>query len=303
VIGTGKRTGKTALGGHLASLLRARGAEPVLVSMGRGGPAEPHLAGDGERLDLERLREIARSGAHAASDYLEDAVLTGVPAVGTRRCGEGPTGEVFDSNVADGIRLALSLDPDVVVLEGSGASLPPVVTDRSICITRGEEEAFAGLGPLRLMRADLIVLLGGGESPAVAEWARGPVVGCELRPEPVEAIPAGARVAAFTTARPEAAGDIRATLETHGFELVLLSTNLARRKELERDMEAAARARCDVFLTEVKAAAIDTVAERAEREGVQTVLLRNRVVSLAGEADLDAELWRLYEGVAAGVGR
>src|SRR5262245_41494088 len=70
VIGTGKRTGKTAMGGRLAGRLRARGARPVLVSMGRGGPPEPQLAGRGERLDLERLLAIARGGGHAASDYL-----------------------------------------------------------------------------------------------------------------------------------------------------------------------------------------------------------------------------------------
>src|SRR5262249_52064960 len=68
VTGTGKRTGKTALGGHLAALLRTREAAPVVVSMGRGGPPEPQLAGWNERLDVGRLLEIARAGAHAASD-------------------------------------------------------------------------------------------------------------------------------------------------------------------------------------------------------------------------------------------
>ncbi|HEX8075088.1 MAG TPA: hypothetical protein VF545_08905, partial [Thermoleophilaceae bacterium] len=41
VIATGKRTGKTAVAGHWARLLRDRGARPVIVSMGRGGPPEP----------------------------------------------------------------------------------------------------------------------------------------------------------------------------------------------------------------------------------------------------------------------
>ena len=44
VIGTGKRTGKTAVAGHWAALLRERGADPVMVCMGRGGPAEPRSA-------------------------------------------------------------------------------------------------------------------------------------------------------------------------------------------------------------------------------------------------------------------
>lgn len=297
VIGTGKRTGKTALAGHLASLLRARGVEPVIVSMGRGGPAEPQLVRAGERLDRERLLEIARGGAHAASDYLEDAVLTGVTTVGTRRCAEGPAGEVFDSNVADGVRLALSLEPGAVILEGSGASLPPVAADRTVCVTRGGPEALAGLGPLRLMRSDLVVVLGSMD----ARLPHARVIRCELEPEPAEPVPPGARAAVFTTARPEDAERIRTALERKGVQVSLLSTNLARRSELERDMERAARMRCDLFLTELKAAAIDTVAERAERDGVRVDWLRNRVVASAGEPQLDAELWDLFEDVAAPV--
>src|SRR3954462_12995033 len=37
VIATGKRTGKTAVAGHWAALLRDEGADPVIVCMGRGG--------------------------------------------------------------------------------------------------------------------------------------------------------------------------------------------------------------------------------------------------------------------------
>jgi cyclic 2,3-diphosphoglycerate synthase len=297
VIGTGKRTGKTAVAGHLATLLRARGAEPVVVSMGRGGPPEPQLVRAGERLDAERLLEIARSGAHAASDYLEDAALTGAATIGTRRCAEGPAGEVFDSNVADGVRLALSLEPDVVVLEGSGASLPPVASDRTVCVTRGGEEAVAGLGPLRLMRSDLVILLGDTE----ADLPHPRVIRCELEPEPADPVPAGARTAVFTTARPGDADRIQAALARQGIHAVLVSTNLARRKELQRDMEQAARMHCDLFLTELKAAAVDTVAEQAVRHGVRIAWLRNRVSSRAGQPDLDDELWRLFEAVATPV--
>jgi cyclic 2,3-diphosphoglycerate synthase len=295
VIGTGKRTGKTAVAGHLTSLLRERGVEPVVVSMGRGGPSEPQLVRAGERLDAARLLEISRTGAHAASDYLEDAALTGAATVGTRRCGEGPAGEVFDSNVADGVRLALSLDPGAIVLEGSGASLPPVAAHRTVCVTRGGQDALSGLGSLRLMRSDLAIVLGDPDQ----DLPHPRVVRCELDPEPAEPVPPGARVAVFTTARPDDAGRIQAALERKGVEVALLSTNLARRTELERDLEHAAQMRCDLFMTELKAAAVDTVAERAVRDGVPVVWLRNRVISLTGEPDLDDELWRLFEEVAA----
>ena len=72
VIGTGKRTGKTAVAGHWATLLD----DPVIVCMGRGGPPEPRLAEPGA--SLEDLLAIADRGEHAASDYLEDALLAGV---------------------------------------------------------------------------------------------------------------------------------------------------------------------------------------------------------------------------------
>jgi len=293
VIGTGKRTGKTAVAGHCAMLLQQRGVEPVVVSMGRGGPAAPQLVRAGEALDRARLLEISRAGAHAASDYLEDAALTGAATVGTRRCGEGPAGEVFDSNVAEGVRLALSLDPGAVIVEGSGASLPAVAADRTVCVTRGGPEALTGLGPLRLMRSDLVVLL---DEPELG-LPHPRVIRCELEPEPAAPVPPGARAAVFTTARPEGAERIRAALERRDIEVALLSTNLARRAELQRDVERAAGERCEVFLAELKAAAVDTVAERAERDGIAITWLRHRVASLDGEPDLDVELWRLFDEV------
>src|SRR2546423_1235357 len=78
VSGTGKRTGKAAVGGHGAMLLRER--RPLIVAMGRGGPAEPVLASP--ETSLADLLALARAGRHAASDYLEDAVLAGVTTVG-----------------------------------------------------------------------------------------------------------------------------------------------------------------------------------------------------------------------------
>jgi cyclic 2,3-diphosphoglycerate synthetase len=289
VIGTGKRTGKTAVAGHLASLLRERGNEPVIVSMGRGGPPEPQLVRAGEPLDPARLLEIARAGEHAASDYLEDAALTGVATVGTRRCGEGPAGEVYDSNVAEGVRLALSLAPGAVILEGSGRSIPPVAADRTVCVTRGTREELSGLGLLRLARSELVIVLADPE----LEVPHGRVIRCDLEPEPAQPISAGEPVAVFTTARPTDAEGVRAALEQKGVEVALLSTNLARRDALARDLEQAERKRCTVLLTELKAAAVDTVAEHAARAGLPLVLLRNRVVPLPGEPDLDAELLRL----------
>ncbi|HEX6458232.1 MAG TPA: hypothetical protein VF032_04875 [Thermoleophilaceae bacterium] len=278
VIGTGKRTGKTAVAGHWAGLLRARGVAPVIVSMGRGGPAEPQVAQAGT--SLADLRAIAMNGRHAASDYLEDAVLAGVPTVGCRRVGGGLAGEPFESNVPDGARLAASLEPDVLIFEGSGSCIPPLEADATVCVV-GREADLSGLGIYPLLRSRLALLMGDhdyGDLPC-------PSLRCTLVTEPVEVPHPDARVALFTTGATYA----------DSVEPVVASTALARRSELDRELDRAAAERCDVYLVELKAAAIDTVAVRAEREGARLVFLRNRPVAI--DTDLDAELLELHNRV------
>jgi L-alanine-DL-glutamate epimerase-like enolase superfamily enzyme len=73
VIGTGKRTGKTAVAGEAARSAARAGLSPVVVAMGRGGPPEPQVAEPGA-VTLERLLTLVEEGQHAASDYLEDAL-------------------------------------------------------------------------------------------------------------------------------------------------------------------------------------------------------------------------------------
>ena len=82
-----------------------------------------------------------------------------------------------------------------------------------------------------------------------------------------------------------AAGDV--PTDDLGAEVVLASANLANRELLRLDLERAADA--DVFVVEVKAAAIDVVAEEAERRGVEVVLAANDVVP-SGDVDLDAAI-------------
>lgn len=284
VIATGKRTGKTAVAGHWARLLKEDGGRPVIVSMGRGGPPEPQLAPAGT--GLEELLRIAGEGRHAASDYLEDAVLAGVDSIGCRRIGGGLAGEPYESNVADGAALAASQDPTALVFEGSGSCIPPVVVDRTVCIVGDADAALRDLGPYRLMRADLALLMPGADSPSVAAnvaaIAPARLGRCELRPEPAEPLPDGARAALFTTGAEEC----------EGVDPVVVSTNLARRSLLDADLARAREEGCDLYLTELKAAAIDTVAVHAGQAGAQVAFVRNRPVGL--DLDLDAELLRLH---------
>jgi cyclic 2,3-diphosphoglycerate synthase len=276
VIGTGKRTGKTAVAGHWAGLLRDSGTSPVIVSMGRGGPAEPQLAD--AHTGLAELLAIAAEGRHAASDYLEDAVLAGVPTIGCRRVGGGLVGEPYVSNVAEGARLAVAQDPDAIILEGSGSCIPPVEVDATVCVV-GRGADIDGIARYHLLRSRLALVM--DDRPALDLPC--PALHCTLVTEPVEPPPAGARVALFTTGAPS----------SDGVHPLVTSTALARRSELEHDLERAVAERCDVFLVELKAAAIDTVAIRAQREGARVIFLRNRPTALDG--DLDAELLRLHD--------
>jgi cyclic 2,3-diphosphoglycerate synthase len=285
VIGTGKRIGKTALTGQLARVL-SRHRDVVVVAMGRGGPAEPELIEAAPT--LESLLELSRSGRHAASDHLETAALAGVRTIGCRRCGGGLAGQVATSNVAEGARLAEELAPDLVVFDGSGAAIPPIAADRRILVTSEAQDVRAGLNAYRVLVSDLVVAIGVDDEQvaAIAELKDVPVVRCELRLEPVE--PLDGRVAVFA-AGPAATDHLEA-------EVVAFSANLADRASLRNDL---ASVDAETYVIEIKAAAIDVVAEAALERGARVVFARNDVVSLPREPDLDSQLVALADAAVA----
>jgi cyclic 2,3-diphosphoglycerate synthetase len=264
VIGLGKRIGKTAVAGHVARVL-ARDRRVVVVAMGRGGPAEPELVEAPPALD--DLLALSRSGRHAASDHLEAAALAGVPAVGCRRAGGGLAGAPFHSNVLDGARLAAQLGPDLLVFDGSGAALPPVDVDARILVTNANHDPRAGLNAYRVLVADLVVDTGGADRKAIGSISDVPVVTSELRLRPAEPL-RGRRTAVFTTGSAPT-GELDA-------EIVHVSRNLARRDALREELE---RVDAEVYLVELKAAAVDVVAEAALARGADVVLAANDVVS------------------------
>ena len=263
VTGTGKRVGKTAVTGHVARLL-ARDRDVVVVSMGRGGPREPEVAL--VQPTLESLLDLSRAGHHAASDYLETAALTGLVTIGCRRAGGGLAGAVTISNVAEGAALAAERDPDVVVFDGSGAAIPPVETDARILVSGRGHDPTAYLNPYRVLVSDLVVLVGGGDVGAIREVKDVPVLTADLRLRPVAPLH-GRRVAVFTTGP--------AVTDALDADVVSVSRNLANRAQLSEDL---ARTDADVYLVEIKAAAIDLVAEAAVKRGVEVVFAENEVL-------------------------
>ena len=269
--------------------------------MGRGGPPEPEV--EEANPTVERLLELSRDGRHAASDYLEDAALGGVDAIGCRRCGGGLAGQVGVSNVADGARLALEREPNLVIFEGSGAAFPPIATRRRILIANSsiEPELLTGyLNTYRVLVSDLVVLTAaelGSRHDEIREAVDEvkpdlTVIATAMSPRPVEPVE-GKRVAVFTTAPEEAHDRLKELLaEEHGAEVAHISGNLSDREKLRADLESID---AETYLIEIKAAAIDVVAEAADERGVDCVFLDNDVVPLDGEPDLDEELEALAE--------
>jgi cyclic 2,3-diphosphoglycerate synthetase len=246
------------------------------------------------------LLALARKGVHAASDCYEDAVMARVATVGCSRCGGGMAGATFFGNVEEGAALADGLGMDLLLLEGSGAAVPPVHADASLLVVgaaQGTGYLTDYFGPLRLFLADAVVVAGAEEPVAsrsltgemIAEVRRArpgvPVLPVVFRPVPIEPV-AGRRVFFATTAPPELVPVLARHLEAeHGCEVVATSGNLSDRARLTDDLVGAAGT-FDVLLTELKAAAVDVVAEASEAAGVPTILCDN--VPLALEGDLDA---------------
>ena len=306
VIGTGKRVGKTAVTGHVARTL-ARDRHVVVVAMGRGGPAEPEFVE--LRPTVDDLLARSRAGRHAASDHLETAALTGLSTVGCRRCGGGLAGAVALSNVAEGARLAEERGPDLIVLDGSGAAIPPIAADRRILVVGAQQDAAVATGylnPYRALISDLVVIAMAEDGTAhegLAQSYRGltrpgvPVVRAVLRPRPLEDV-RGRRIAFFGTAPAAQHDRIAAHLEAcYGATVTTVSGSLSSRTALREQL---ARLDADAIVVEVKAAAIDVVAEQAVTLGIPVILAGNDVLPLAGEPDLDLLLDRLAREATAG---
>jgi cyclic 2,3-diphosphoglycerate synthetase len=211
---------------------------------------------------LDDLIALSRGGRHAASDHLEVAVLAGVPTIGCRRAGGGLAGATFTSNVLAGVELAAGLDPELIVFDGSGAAIPPVDVDARILVAH---DIGSGLNPYRVLISDLVLTMSDDVARDAVALGK-PVLRFGLRLRPQE--PLEGRVAVFATAA--------APLEHLDADVVFSSPNLSDRAALADDL---ARVDADTFLVEIKAAAIDVVAEAALARGARVVFADNEVVA------------------------
>lgn len=319
IVGTGKRTGKTALAGYAARSMVEAGHVPVVVAMGRGGPEEPEvLAGTDIDLTPQELIAWADAGKHAASDYVEDALLGRVTTVGCRRCGGGLAGGVEISNVRRGVELANGTDATVIVLEGSGSALPPVRADVTVLVVPASipEEYLAGyFGLYRLLLADLVVVTMGeypfgtpSQISTIISLVRGAyrsqgnggdiqVVRTVFRPSPTRKV-RGAAVFVATTA-PRAAGEsIKRHLEDeYGCSVVGISHSLSDRARLAKDLSMMSKGGAEVLLCEIKAAGIDVASRQALDEGMDVVYMDNVPIGVDGDDVKGAIEWAASEAV------
>ena len=101
-----------------------RDLAPIVIAMGRGGPPAPQVAEAGS-VTLDRLIALVQAGEHAASDYLEDALTTGVTTIGARRAAGGLAGAPYATNVGEAVAIGAERHPGLLVLEGSGRRCRP----------------------------------------------------------------------------------------------------------------------------------------------------------------------------------
>lgn len=301
IIGTGKRTGKTAVSAYISRELKKDGFHPCVVAMGRGGPTQPEVI-EGKSLELtpSYLLGVSKLGRHAASDHYEDALMSRITTVGCRRCGGGMAGAPYISNVPAGAHLANRLEEELIIFEGSGAALPPVKTDVCVVIAGASQptEYITGyFGPYRLLLSDLAVLTMCEEPMASSEKIAyltksikeiNPtikVVQTIFRPQPIEDI-SGRKVFLATTAPSQVGGILKSYLEQNfDCQVIGISHHLSNRPALRRDL-ARARGRFDVLLTELKAAAVDVVTKIALDLGVKVVYSDNIPVNVGGDGNL-----------------
>ncbi|MEW6228178.1 MAG: 2,3-diphosphoglycerate synthetase [Bacillota bacterium] len=308
VIGTGKRIGKTAIGGYVARTL-AREFRLIVVTMGRGGPAEPEVICGGEfELTPEYLLSVSKQGRHASSDHFEDALTSRVTTVGCRRCGGGMSGQTYTSNVDRGAAISDSIDGDIVVFEGSGSSIPSVQTDARILVAGAHQPVdyiASYLGPYRVTTSNLVVLtMCEAQMVEDSQVERMVTVISELnpqakvvrtifRPRPLGNI-ASKRVAVCLTAPKRVASLVSEYLiRTFGCEVVGLTCNLANRPLLRDDLARFAQLRPDTVMTELKAAAVDVVTAWGLENGFEVVYMDNEPIPVNPQDRLDQEILAL----------
>ncbi len=302
ILGTGKRIGKTAVSAYAARLIHQKQYNPCVVAMGRGGPEEPEIVrGDQIEITPQYLMEQSEKGVHAASDHWEDALMSRILTIGCRRCGGGMLGQVFITNMKQGALKANEVDADFVIMEGSGAAIPPIKTNRHVVLIGANQpiiniEKF--FGPYRIKLADLAIITMCEEPMASPEKVKrieefikdvnpeATVIPTVFRPKPLDSVE-GKRVL-FATTAPDSIKDVLIKHLEDEYNCTVVGTTpyLSNRPLLQKDIKKYIDD-VDVMLTELKAAAVDVATKDALEAGLEVVYCDNIPLVIRDEDKLD----------------
>lgn len=297
ILGTGKRIGKTAVSAYAARIIHKKQYNPCVVAMGRGGPEEPEIVrGDLIEITPQYLMEQSNKGVHAASDYWEDALMGRILTIGCRRAGGGMVGEAFITNMKKGAELANEVEADFVIMEGSGAAIPPIRTNRYIVLVGANQpliniEKF--FGPFRIKMADLVVITMCEMPMASPEKIKSiekfimrinpkaTIIPTIFRPKPLESIQD--KKVLFATTAPDSVKKvlIEYLQDNYGCKVVGTTSHLAHRPLLQKDIEKYI-GEAEVMLTELKAAAVDVATKDALEAGLEVVYCDNIPLVIEG---------------------
>ena len=174
----------------------------------------------------------------------------------------------------EGARLAASLEPDLVLFDGSGAALPPIAAGRRVLVVGAHQDVSVATGYLNTYRAliaDLVVVTMAEEETRHAELAAAlrqvtrpgvPVIRTTLRPVPAEAVRRRAgRVLRHRPGRSRSAASRRSS-PTGTVRTWSTSRGPRRSRRLREEL---ATLDAETFVVELKAAAVDVVAVEAQR--------------------------------------
>ena len=230
--------------------------------MGRGGPAEPRSAAAGAgagRAARDRRPRRARGVRLPRGRGARRRADRGLPARGRRPGGRARRVERARRGRAGGLARARARSCS----RAPGACIPPVAVDRTVCVV--------GSGDARAVR----------RVPAAAGRPRAGAP--RAPPAPAGALPLRAAPRAGRAAAGGRTGGAlhhgRGALRGRGAAWCPPPTSRAGARS-PRTSTGPPRSGCDVYLTELKAAAIDTVARRARDEGARVVFVRNRPVGV-----------------------
>lgn len=308
IIGTGKRIGKTAVSSYISKIYVQENVNVCVVAMGRGGPRSPQII-RGDKIDItpEYLLGISNKGMHASSDYIEDALTSKITTVGCRRCGGGFGGKIFMTNIKEGIDIAVKLNPDLIIIEGSGASIPDVEADATICVIgagQNWENIIGYLGIYRILSSDMIIITMCEEPLADRDKinflereikkinSKAKIIKTVFRPQPLSDI-GGKKIFIAMTASKIIEPIIRDHIENNfNCSVIKMSFNLGNREELRKDLEK--NRDYDTILTELKAASVDVLTDYAFKHKKEIIYMNNTPIILGGKGVLEGELKNIF---------